>query len=362
MKHLGNIAVYLSLALNLIFICLLLLVAYSPYADPQSYPLYACMGLTFPVFLFINLCFLIFWLLVRYKMALVPLVGFLLCAPQIRTYIPFNFQMQKVPEQSIKLLSYNVMNFNTMAKVEGENPILNYIKESEADIVCIQEFVTSTNRKYLTQENVDDALKKYPYKNIQKLGKAKGNGIACYSRFPILSARMLDVESWGNGAVVYEIKVGNDTITLINNHLESNGLSHEDREAYESMIDAPEKEQIKKGAKHLLNKFAKAAAVRSAQAQVVAKKIATSSHKYVIACGDFNDSPISASHRIISEELDDAFVQSGCGVGVSFNQNKFYFRIDNIMISKNLKSYNCKVDRSIKDSDHYPIECYISKR
>ena len=53
---------------------------------------------------------------------------------------------------------------------------------------------------------------------------------------------------------------------------------------------------------------------------------------------------------------------SGKGLGISYNQNKFYFRIDNILISPNLKAYNCTVDRSIKASDHYPIWCYISKR
>ena len=72
--------------------------------------------------------------------------------------------------------------------------------------------------------------------------------------------------------------------------------------------------------------------------------------------------PISYTHRVIAQNLNDAFTQSGRGLGVSYNQNKFYFRIDNILISKNLQSYNCTVDQSIKESDHYPIWCYIAKR
>ena len=32
-----------------------------------------------------------------------------------------------------------------------------------------------------------------------------------------------------------------------------------------------------------------------------------------------------------------------------------FFRIDHILASPNLKPYRCKVDRSIKQSDHYPI-------
>ena len=82
----------------------------------------------------------------------------------------------------------------------------------------------------------------------------------------------------------------------------------------------------------------------------------------LLGAGDFNDGSISYTHRILTQELDDAFTQSGKGLGISYNLNKFYFRIDNILISSNLKAYNCTVDRSIKASDHYPIWCYISKR
>lgn len=362
MKHLGRIAIFLILAGNLLFICLLLLAAYSPHFAPQQHPLIACMGLTFPVFLFINLCFFFFWLIVRYKLSLVPLIGFLLCASQIGTYMPLNFQTRTLPEEHIKFLSYNVMNFNSMQKTEGENKIVNYIRESGADIVCLQEAGAASNRKYLTQENINDALKAYPYKSLHKVGKNKGDGMTCYSKYPILRAKVIDYGSRFNGSVLYEIKIGNDTVTIINNHLESNGLSHEEREMYESLINSPEKDQFKKEARTLLGKFKNAAITRSAQAEVVAREIAASPHKQLIVCGDFNDSPISNAHRVISEGLDDAFAQSGCGLGISFNRNKFYFRIDNILISKNLKSYNCIVDRSIKESDHYPIWCYITKR
>ena len=74
------------------------------------------------------------------------------------------------------------------------------------------------------------------------------------------------------------------------------------------------------------------------------------------------DTPISYAHRVIEKGLNDAFTKSGRGLGISYNQNKFYFRIDKILASKNLKPYNCTVDRSIKESDHYPIWCYLKKK
>ena len=97
-------------------------------------------------------------------------------------------------------------------------------------------------------------------------------------------------------------------------------------------------------------------------ADAVAQAIRTSPHSKIIVCGDFNDTPISYARRVIGQDMNDAFIQSGQGLGISYNQNRFYFRIDHILVSKNLRTYNCTVDRSIKDSDHYPIWCYVTPK
>lgn len=362
MKHLGRLATIIMLAINLITIVLFLFAAYSPNIDPELHPLRACMGLTFPIFLVINLCFLVFWLIFRYRLALVPLIGLLLCSSQIRTYIPLNLRTSDVPEEAIKILSYNVMAFGDLRKTAGKNPVLDYLKASGADIICMQEYTVTSNRKYITQQNIDKILKDYPYKHIQRVGvKGASNGMACYSKYPILSAKRVDYTSNNNGSVVYEIAMGKDTLTLINNHLESNKLTALDKEVYEDMLSAPEADKVKKGVWHLVRKLGDAQQIRARQARAVAKAVKDSRYPYVVVCGDFNDSPISYAHKTISRDLDDAFRTSGSGLGISYNQNKFYFRIDNILISKNLKAYNCTVDRSIKSSDHYPIWTYISK-
>lgn len=212
-------------------------------------------------------------------------------------------------------------------------------------------------------KNVEEELAAYPYHHIQIVGSGRGhtNRIACYSKYPILSARLLNYKSEYNGSVIYELKMGEDTVTLINNHLESNKLTKEDKVVYESMLKSPQTDKVKTGARMLLKKLAEASAIRAPQADSIAKEILHSKSPYIIVCGDFNDSPISYSHRIIGQNLNDTYTESGCGPGISYNQNKFYFRIDNIMASKNFKSYNCTVDRSIKESDHYPIWCYLKK-
>ncbi|MBO6254931.1 MAG: endonuclease, partial [Bacteroidaceae bacterium] len=63
----------------------------------------------------------------------------------------------------------------------------------------------------------------------------------------------------------------------------------------------------------------------------------------------------------LTRTLNDAFVESGHGLGISYHKNKFLFRIDNILVSAGLKTSNCTVDSSIDASDHYPIWAYVEK-
>ena len=361
MKYLGNLLIAPVLLLNILFVLLVLLVAYSPYVQPVEHPVWSCVGLTFPVFLLINVGFLVFWLILqRYKSALVPLIGLLLCSGQIRTYFPINFQTDELPADGIKVLSYNIMGFAGCLKEKGENPILNYLKESGADIICLQEYGVHHSAKYLTQKDVDRALKAYPYHYISRTGQK--TQLACYSKYPILSVHPIKYVSDRNQSYTYELQVDKDTLLLINNHLESNKLTKADKIVYEEMIASPEQQKVKSGVRQLVKKLAEASAIRAPQADSVARVVEKSRHRYIVVCGDFNDTPISYAHRVIGQELKDAFVSAGCGPGISYNQNKFYFRIDHILTGKNLQAYNCMVDRSIKTSDHYPISCYLVKR
>lgn len=357
MKYFGKVIGYLILSVNLFFTGILLLCAYSPYINPTVHPILSCAGLAFPVFLTINLAFLAFWLFIYRRYMLVSFIGLLLCIGQIRTYMPFHFRTDDIPEHAFKLLSYNVMGTNFYANNEDANTLTQFIEELNPDIICMQEF--AENGKV---SRINGVLKAYPYKIFHRVGKSKSNGVACFSRFPILSSKSIEYESTSNGSVMYKLEIEGDTILLINNHLESNKLTANDKKIYREMIKSPEAGKVKSGPKLLIRKLAEASAIRAGQADTIAEIIKSSKLHYIIACGDFNDSPISYAHRIIAQDLNDAFTQSGQGFGISYNQNKFYFRIDNILISKNLQSYNCTVDNKIDVSDHYPIWCYISKK
>lgn len=363
MRHLGKLLLFILLSVNLLFTGMLLLTAYCPHLHPTAHPWLSSLGLTFPLFLVINVLFLLFWLIFQqYKAALLPLVGLLCCYSAIHTLFPLRFSTPEAPEGSIQLLSYNIMGFDGCRKKEGHNLLLDYLVHSGADILCLQEYATATDgKRHLTQQDVERALKAYPYHRITSVGNSKGtnNQLACYSKFPILSATPLTLNSSYNGAVAYRLKVGNDTLLLINNHLESNKLTKQDKVVYEELLTVPEKEKMKSGLRHLLTKLAEASTIRASQADSIAARLKQSSLSYRVVCGDFNDIPLSYTYRTIAQGLNDAFACSGQGAGISYNQNHFYFRIDHILTGKSIAPYRCFVDRSIKESDHYPIRCHL---
>ena len=60
------------------------------------------------------------------------------------------------------------MGFDGAVKKDGENPILNYLKNSGADILCLQEYQTIESSHYLSQKDVEKALKDYPYTDYRE--------------------------------------------------------------------------------------------------------------------------------------------------------------------------------------------------
>lgn len=364
MKSLGKFLSLIVWTVSLLLALLLLFSAFSPsIIQPVKYPLLSLAGFVFPLLVIINLLLLLLFLLFRgFKYALVPLAALGLCYAQLFAYIPFNSPIAGKPENGVKVLSYNTMSFGKMEKLEGKNTVLDYLQASEADIICLQEHTVSGSNRYVTQKDVDKALSAYPYRAGKTVnGQKPMSNMAVYSKLPVLKTERIAMESGSNGAMAYQLKWGQDTLLVINCHLESNKLSSEDKEMYEQMIEKHEKEQVKAGAKVLVRKLAEASAIRAPQADSIANYLARHPFKYTMVCGDFNDIPISYTHHTITRTLNDAFTESGRGLGISYHKNKFLFRIDNILVSAGLKVSNCTVDSSIDASDHYPIWAYVEK-
>ena len=150
---------------------------------------------------------------------------------------------------------------------------------------------------------------------------------------------------------------------VVNNHLEGTHLSKEDRNNYKRMLHGRmERDTARAESRLLLNKLETWVAKRAPQADAVHRYVQEHRAYPTIVCGDFNDNPISYSRRTIAKGLTDCYVETGTGIGLSYNQKGFFFRIDNILCSKHFTPYRCYVDNKIDFSDHYPMVCWLKLR
>lgn len=349
-------------AANIVVVVMLFASAYSDHVSPNTVLFFSYLGLAFPVLCVLNLCFVLYWLFVReWRLLLVAVCAFVACLGPLMAYFPCHSR-ESVPQgKAIKVLTYNVMGFAYKDHTKkSPNEIIDYIARSGADIVCLQEYAVGKRKEFLTQRKVSEALSMYPYRSVIPL-RPTGSlsaGIAVFSKYPITASRRIKYESKFNASSVHEIDVNGKKLTLVNNHLESFKLTMEDRSRYAAFFKNISTDTFDGIKGSIEQKLGPAFKIRARQAEVVAKEIAAAKGDYVLVCGDFNDTPISYAHRTVQGDLIDAFAESGWGMGVTYNQNMFRFRIDNILHSRNMKSVNCTVDK-VCYSDHYPLWCYI---
>ena len=359
-RQLKAFTVNLVAGANVATVFLLLAAAYSDRLSPQEHPFLSCMGMAFPVFLLVNLLFLLFWLTFKWRKCWIPLLGFAATYVPLTLYMPMNMR-QEVPDDIIKVLSYNVCSYGGNYKYDdGFDTVYSYLLRQDADIVCLQEDVDSWRRYvFLRYQKV------YPYNDTTVFinTRAGMNGVGIHTRFPIIKAERIPYKSKANGSMAYFLKRGKDTLLVINNHLEGTHLSKEDRDNYKRLIRGKvEHDTAKQESMQLLRKLTKAVARRAPEAEAVRRYIEAHSQYPVIVCGDFNDTPISYSRRTIGQGLTDCFEESGRGLGLSYNQKGFFFRIDHILCSNHFQPYNCQIDDEIDASDHYPIICWLKMR
>lgn len=348
---------------NVIVILLFIASAFSDRISPDRSVFFSYLGLGFPVFCVLNLCFVVYWLFLwEWRFVLVGLCSFLICRGPVTRYFPFHDRVDDIPKENVlKVLTYNVMGFGYKGHTEdAPNPIIRYIANSGADIVCLQEYAVGTSKNFLTNQKIANALMMYRYRSIIPIGTSgtlKFN-IAVFSKYPISKSRKIKYDSSFNGSSIHELDIRGKKLTLINNHLESFKLTMEDRSHYSAFIKNLNSETLDGLRSSIEQKLGPAFRIRARQARAVAEEIKKIDTDYVLVCGDFNDTPISYAHRTIQGPLKDAYAASGCGVGVTYNENFFWFRIDNILHSANMKPINCTVDK-VRYSDHYPLWCYL---
>lgn len=353
------------ITLNILALICLLLSYSASYISPEKVPLLAFFGLFYPLILCINLAFVIYWMINRRAFVFIPLVLIALGFNHITAIIQFdiNKNTPSNPDRLVKVMSYNVRLFdlyNWTRNEESRNLIFNILKEESGDIICLQEFYTKDEGKLQNTDTISKLQKSFAshIEYTATVKKTRHWGIATFSRYPILKKGVIRFsEKTDNICIFTDIKIKKDTIRVYNAHLESVHFGKQEHKVIDDLNQYKAEKENFPGIKKISVMLKKGYIKRSSQADLIQESISKSPYP-VILCGDLNDTPSSYTYHTVSKNLNDAFVESGSGLGSTYYSIFPSFRIDYILYSPVLTSYKFKTIHK-KYSDHYPITCYI---
>lgn len=359
------------LASNFLVVAVLLLTLLGSVLSPSTvlFPAYFALG--FPVTIFLNIAFVVFWIVARKWWFLLSLSVLISSASKVNDVFPIhigstkqiNTDLSADSLPSFKLLSYNTMMSGKLKKHNKKkvNDVIQYIKDCDADIVCLQEFTVSKNEEYLTEKDVVKALNQYPYRHIKYGQYFRNNktGVATFSKFPIVAKHTIKYYSKYNSSIYTDVDIHGKVVRVVNNHLESNRLTERDKAMPVKLKNNFDTEYLSGLTLHFSRKLGTAYRLRANQADAVAKVIAQSPYKMIV-CGDFNDVPGSYAYTKVKGTFVDAYSETGTGFGWTFNERFYRFRIDYVFYDKQAFDVLLFETPKVDFSDHYPVVCQLA--
>lgn len=342
----------------------------TPYINPVVFWPLTFLSLGFPFLLGGMILLFLISVWGNRKLSLLLLLVIAVGFKNISTVFAFNktvkFQQEK-PAGTIRVLSWNVNNFINCKKIVDTpgNPcsrIFNFIRHSNADILCLQDFSNIYDPSYRsTVDYIKDSLGyKYSYfpnnfsylSNISK-GLHEEYGTPVFSRFPLTDSGYLTfAENTYNEHLVYvTIHVNGDSFRIFNTHLLSMNI-------HTSNVPPPYGHNFLRSDTALMlhsNTFRKLKRfdrIHIQQAQQ-AKAFMDKSNLPFIFCADLNSVPTTYAYHVLSDGLKDSFLSTGFGLGRTYDSISSTLRIDVVLMSKVLKPVQ-HYTAHIHVSDHFP--------
>lgn len=332
--------------------------------SPERVAVLAFVGLFYPIIYLVNLFCALWWVVRWSRWVWLSAAMLLVGANPMGLFYRSDVSTKPVTvdrsRDDVVVATYNVMNFSDASaeeEVESFDRVAEWVNNKGIQLLCLQE------AHFFTEEAFDSfrrSLKKLSYGYFingytGEESDITGSGYALFSAWPIVRRGVASADSLAVYSVWADIKMGRDTIRVFNNHLESTGISLEERSTTLHPAIARDTlagEKLLTIADKVVGNYAQ----RAVQAEQVAEAVEQSPHP-VVVCGDFNDTPVSYVYRTIRRagNLVDSFVEKGRGVEHTFKGLYNLFRIDYILADKEafeVKSYD-SYDEPM--SDHKPV-------
>ena len=351
--------------LNIIAVVSLALACLCCFINPKTIWWIGFFGLAYMYLLSVNICFIVFWVLSRKKKWMVIstvtiLIGW--------TFVGKNIQLteKKIPgdelDRNFQVLSFNVQEFEQRNTEQSDGKMLNifdFLREVDADIICMQEFAVRLWRQDdLKEETIRKQLGNTPFYHIEL--PRNHSGVATFSKYPIIHKELIYADRSSNACICSDLLIGTDTIRLYNIHLKSVGFHDDERELLNNVVKTTYNRSDIHAVKSMLGQMKASSLVRAQQVETLSSHIMQSPYP-VIICGDFNDPPTSYSYRKVRGNHKDAFVEAGSGRSTTYDIGRIAsLRIDYILYSDVFKAYSYESPR-VYLSDHFPVMCRLVK-
>ena len=272
---------------------------------------------------------------------------------------PGTFAYKKEPG-TFRIITWNVARFielkrNTNKGSQTRLKMMELIKQQDADIVCLEEFHTSTNPEYYN--NIETVQKElgYPYFyfSFDEDGDKHYYSSIIFSRYPIIDSGLIRYPrpTLPDALIHADIKVNNDTVRVYTTHLQSLQFKKDDYDRIGRIKNADD--SLLSNSRNILSKLKKGISNRSIQADLINEVLDISPHP-VLVCADLNDVPNSYTYSTVRGDMQDAFLKKGFGIGRTFSSISPTLRIDYIFADRRfrIKQFN-RIVRNY--SDHYML-------
>jgi endonuclease/exonuclease/phosphatase family metal-dependent hydrolase len=343
-------------------VALILCISYlSTVISPRQFWIISLLGLLYPILLFMNLAFLIYWLIRSKQLALISAAAIILGFEVIMTNFGFRFPSNPNaarPANAIRLMTYNVHGFCGISQkkcIPIQQEVINILKKNSPDIVNLEEFSVNVNTRKAIYDSLTGTLH-LRYNNVKQYDYTPwdSTGIAIFSKYPIVNRGCIYSVNTGlpeQQSIYADVKFNTQIVRVYCVHLESVHLGDGEHQFMSDFIHHGKINYHE--TRVILSKLKASFIKRSYQAETICTNTKNCPYPFIVA-GDFNDTPNSFTVTQIKKGLTNAFEEKGSGFGTTYFGDIPHFQIDYIFASKHFKI----VDQSIiqkKISDHYPV-------
>jgi len=350
---------------NIILAVLFLLGCYAYLFNPQPFWFLGLLTLGSFYLLVLLIIFLLFWLFIKPKWALLSFITMVLAYKPITNLVPLRFTSsfeKKKDSASLRILSWNVEHFDILehkTHPETKQQMMDLINEYQPDIACFQEMVGSDKNPQAINyvqgmmEKLDFDDYNYSYNPKLDFDGDHHFGTIIFSKLPVINKQTISYYPNDYNSIFQYIDIlkGADTIRVFNIHLQSLKFSQSNLQ-YLDKLSVESETDIQKS-KSIVSKLKTGFLKRKVQAERIREEVNKSPYP-VIICGDFNDVPNSYAYHTIGKDMKNAFAEKGSGIGRTFSGISPTLRIDNIFVSPvfDVLQYT-RIAKKL--SDHFPV-------